>query len=292
MSERHPEPAEWAAWDEDLLSPSEAAVLREHLERCAPCTATHDELATLRQTLHDETDPGPIPDEVVVRIDAALAAEAARPGERSVAVSRETARRSRRFSRHSFALAAAGAALAVGIGGVLLGTLGTGEGGSSDSAAEAGPGRDSSPLSSDLPVEALEGQVRELLAESAQPESTEQQEPPAEEPLPEPEPPSAPPAPTGAATDEPTEGAPEDPGEDDFHTLSEFPSCVDEAIGRPERPLAVNEEDYNGTDAYLVVFPHVEDPALVTAYVVDAACASAEEPVSGEILLEESYPRE
>ncbi|GAA3860877.1 anti-sigma factor family protein [Streptomyces sedi] len=292
MSERHPEPAELAAWDEDLLSPSEADVLREHLEHCASCATTRDELASLRQTLHDETDPGPIPDDVVFRIDAALAAEASRPREPSVVVSRETARKNRRFSRHSFALAAAGAALAVGIGGVLLGTLGKHTGDGSDTAAELGPGRDTSPLSSELPVEALEGQVRELLADSARPEPSEQQEPPTEDPLPEPDPPSEPPVPTGAVTEEPTEGAEEEPGEDEFHALSEIPSCVDEAIGRPEQPLAVNEEDYDGTDAYLVVFPHVEDPALVTAYVVDAQCVSSPSAVPGEILLEESYPRE
>ncbi|KAB8163338.1 hypothetical protein FH609_021295 [Streptomyces sp. 3MP-14] len=295
MSETHPEPAELAALDEDLLTPSETAGLRAHLARCAACAATLDELTALRRTLHEETDPGPIPEDVVFRIDAALAAEAARPDARPAAVvSRETARSSRRYARARLALAAAGAALAVGIGAVVLEALGSAGGSDAGgSMADAPADEDGALRAPEPPVESLEGQVRELLENSHSPEAPEEQETsPEQEPLPETQPPTSPPSPTSAPSEEPTEGATEDPGSGEMHTLSDMPTCVDEAIGRPEEPLAVNEEDYNGTDAYLVVFPHSEDPELVTAYVVDAQCVSATPPVTGEILLEESYPRE
>ena len=244
MSETHPEPAELAALDEDLLTPSETAALREHLTRCVACTATLQELALLRQSLPELSDPGPIPDDVVFRIDAALAAEAARPSERPPLVSRETAGSTRRYSRARLALAAAGAALAVGIGGVVLevmGPLGGSDGGGStaDSQAES----DAAMRAPELPVESLEGQVRELLEDSVSPEVPENEQSHTEEPLPDTPPPTPPPSPTSAPSEEPTEGA-------------------------------------------------TEDPELVTAYVVDAQCVSATPPVTGEILLEESYPRE
>ncbi|MDT0267101.1 zf-HC2 domain-containing protein [Streptomyces sp. DSM 44915] len=293
MSEKHPEPAEIAELDEGLLSPAEAAGLREHLTHCPRCAAVHDDLTLLRQTLADETDPGPIPDDVVLRIDAALAAEASRPIELPP-VSRETAPPQRRRSRGRFMLAAAGAALAVGLGGVLLQTLGTvsEDGAASDAAANSGAAEEAIATPSELPVEYLEGQVRELLEDTEQSEASAAEEPPTQEPPPEPEAPAPPPVSTSAPSDTPPDDPTEEPDTGGLQVLSEMPICVDEAINRPEEPLAVNAEDYQGMDAYLVVLPHSEDPELVTAYVVDAQCVSADPPVTGEILLEESYPRD
>ncbi|TDC64370.1 anti-sigma factor family protein, partial [Streptomyces hainanensis] len=80
MNNNHPDPAEIAALDEDLLSVEEAAELRQHLAQCTGCAEVHADLLVLRQELRDLPVPS-IPDDVAARIDAALAAEAtsARP---------------------------------------------------------------------------------------------------------------------------------------------------------------------------------------------------------------------
>ncbi|MEV6163627.1 hypothetical protein AB0L71_17155 [Streptomyces sp. NPDC052052] len=73
------------------------------------------------------------------------------------------------------------------------------------------------------------------------------------------------------------------------------PACVERGIGRKTPALAMEEGTFDGVDALLVVLPHPSDPALVQAYVVDAACVrqeSAQESVAkGELLLTHTYPR-
>ncbi|RKN07310.1 hypothetical protein D7319_19805 [Streptomyces radicis] len=96
------------------------------------------------------------------------------------------------------------------------------------------------------------------------------------------------------SSDAPEGAEPEAGGGDaepDVEPVDEVPACVEAAIGRGEDPLAAGEEDYEGIEAYLVVFQHEVDPDQVDAYMVAASCATASPAATGEVLLQESYPR-
>ncbi|NEA44595.1 hypothetical protein G3I42_36140 [Streptomyces sp. SID11385] len=69
------------------------------------------------------------------------------------------------------------------------------------------------------------------------------------------------------------------------------PQCVTRGIGRPETALGVEKGLYRGREAYLVVLPHAHDTARVTAYIVDAACATLRTAAKGEVLHSSSYAR-
>ncbi|WP_369266477.1 anti-sigma factor [Streptomyces harbinensis] len=274
MTEMHPEPADIAALDEDLHPPAEARRLREHLAGCPECAQIRQELQLLRQELTQLPAPE-MPPEVAARIDAALAAEAAATPARvsrfRALVSRETGR------RPHLALAAVGTVVAVGLGTLLVQNLqGSDHGSTADLAIEADAAGSE---------DALETQVRELLAEAEVPQYAEILE-------------SADTGSVSGETDqrpgtpspETTEAAEPDPGEEYGAVSAPLPSCVESAIGRTEDPLVAEAERYQGTDAYLVVLPHSADPLRVDAYVVDADCVSASPSVEGEVLVKESYP--
>ncbi|MEU5833831.1 hypothetical protein ABZ820_09090 [Streptomyces diacarni] len=71
------------------------------------------------------------------------------------------------------------------------------------------------------------------------------------------------------------------------------PSCVREALGRTETPLAVDPEaTFANRSGYLVVLPHQGgDTEQVDAYLVDPSCISADPPQPGEVLFKGTYPR-
>jgi hypothetical protein len=174
------------------------------------------------------------------------------------------------------ALAAAGALVALGLGGMVIQSLGSGgaPSGSEDSAttAQAESGARSDPL---------EGQVRELLAQTdasdtlAAPDGSEEGH-------------SLGPEQNTPGHEATTHGS----GSASETKATAMPTCVREAIDRPEAPLATKEETYHGVDAYLVVLPHTADPQRVDAYVVDARCVSATPPAPGTIIVQQSYPRD
>lgn len=78
--------------------------------------------------------------------------------------------------------------------------------------------------------------------------------------------------------------------EGDPSTPTALPQCVIFAIGRSEPALAATEIAYRGVSAYLVVVPHATDATQVDVYVVDAGCVSADPPVAGTVLTQQSYP--
>ncbi|TDC09890.1 hypothetical protein E1265_31845 [Streptomyces sp. 8K308] len=316
MNNPHPDPAEIAALDEDLLSEPEAAALRDHLADCASCAEVHAELLALREELRALPAPS-IPDDVAARIDAALAAEATAdspaadsrgvpPRESSPSVSRETeehetAEWETAESEHAtlvpvpvarprwprMALAAAGVTVAVGLGALLTQSL---IGQSELHDTNAGSAEDASEETTALASEPLEDQVRELLAEAEGSPGTlstmEGTEGDLAAPSPESSSGTGQSSESGALDEQSGTTAPE------AEPLTEVPSCVEDAIGRQEAPLAAEAEDYEGVDAYLVLFRHTADPERVDAYVVDADCVSATPPASGEILVQQSYPVE
>jgi hypothetical protein len=71
------------------------------------------------------------------------------------------------------------------------------------------------------------------------------------------------------------------------------PSCVLQATGRTDRPLATSKGSYQGHSSYLLVLPHPADPGKVDAYVVAATCAAsgAASAEPGTVLAQRTYPR-
>jgi hypothetical protein len=256
MSNTHPEPAEIAALDAELLPPDEAAALRDHLAACADCAAILADLHALSDELNAIPSP-PIPADVAARIDAALMAEAA-----ATTVSRET--RSippRRWPR--MALAAAAALIAVGLGGALIRSVDL------DSANDAGGGSASRDLAAAEAGDPLAEKVQRLLGGAAD---------------------------DATALESQSDGDAQAPDEANGQQLEldavSLPSCVRTAIDRTEEPLASAEERFQGQDAYVVVLPHPGDPDRVNAYAVAADCAARRPATAGEILDQGTYPRQ
>ena len=75
----HPDVELLADHAEELLTPEQSAELTEHLATCAECRETYAALVELTALLGDEPAPGPMPEDVAARIDAALAAEREHP---------------------------------------------------------------------------------------------------------------------------------------------------------------------------------------------------------------------
>lgn len=279
MTEAHPEPAELAALDEDLLPESESREVRRHLAECTACAATVDELQALQQELAAVYPSEPMPERVAARIDAAIAAE------RSAVVSRETRRR-----WPAVALAAALASAVLGVGAVVLSNLDIGD----SSADQAAAGAELGVAEEDAGYSSVEDAVRALLhperdGEPFVAEGLESgdlgTEPTDTAPTDT--------APTDDAASEgtegeawPTESLPHDPldsaGADGATVIDpaagSAPACAVSLIGRPEAPLASTSGFlYRGVEAYLVVLPHPDDAHLVDAYVVEPSCEAVME---------------
>ncbi|MGP4043391.1 anti-sigma factor family protein [Streptomyces sp. 2A115] len=167
--------------------------------------------------------------------------------------------RPRRGRRGTVILGAMFTAAALGLGGLLLQSLGSDTSGNGSSAV--------SPQQSDsantFAEEKLEGQVANLLKgekKNGGPRTTK---------------------PYG------TESA-EEPSILDAVSV---PDCIKQGIGRDQAPLAAKEGSYEGKEAYLVVMPDASDTTRVAAYVVDSACVGKSSPPVGKVLLQHSYPR-
>nr|WP_202458399.1 hypothetical protein [Streptomyces sp. SID5464] len=88
-------------------------------------------------------------------------------------------------------------------------------------------------------------------------------------------------------------GAATAPGTDHPQVFREptVPGCVRDGIGRKDTALAVENGRYQGKKAMLVLLPDTSDPTRVTAYIVDATCADhAPATAEGKVLLQRSYP--
>ncbi|MBW1598818.1 zf-HC2 domain-containing protein [Streptomyces sp. JJ38] len=281
----HPEVEEIADLAEELLAPRDAERLRAHLAECGPCRDIRVALDEVHGALSTLPDPGPMPGEVADRIDAALAAEAAQrstppsptsttpTGPRSV--SRETRRppsagsggttgpgRSprpggrRRSRRHAVLLGAAGIA-AVAIGGLFAAGMFT-DNGTGSTNQVAGKQQEAS-------ADRLEEQVHALLAPASKAPEDDTARP---EKVPEgPGPQQQPQHPFTVETADPA-----------------LPQCIARGVDREEVPIAVGQEDYQGTASFLVVLPHPGDTSRIDAYVIDAACVTQAPESQGERL--------
>jgi hypothetical protein len=169
--------------------------------------------------------------------------------------------RPRRGRRRTAVLGAVFTAAALGLGGLLIQSLG----GGSDSDPPSASPKQSKPADT-FAGEKLDVQVADLLAKA---EGKKDSSPRSSRPN------------GSASTDGPKV----------LNTPTDsVPSCIQQGIGRDATPLASKEGSYEGTDAYLVVLPAATDRTQVTAYVVDSACVEKPSISAGKVLLEHSYP--
>ncbi|UFQ16831.1 MULTISPECIES: hypothetical protein [Streptomyces] len=70
----------------------------------------------------------------------------------------------------------------------------------------------------------------------------------------------------------------------------QVPECIQRGIGA-RTPLAAEEGSYEGKRAYLIVVPHDSDAGQVSAYIVDATCVGKSSSSAGKVLLTHSYPQ-
>ncbi|MFE2930122.1 hypothetical protein [Streptomyces sp. NPDC059278] len=308
---QHPDVTEISDLTEELLPPSRAAEVRDHVDGCELCGEVHASLMEIRELLGTVPTPQRMPDDIADRIDAALAAEAAlgaTPPSGSLHVSRETeapaakkpkaepspsdrpaghprattgpGRRPLRRRRTAVLGAALGAAV-VGVSVFLLqnvqpsqnsGSLKAAD--RSSSAKENGGGTFSEST--------LEDRVHTLLLSTGSKPSKSVDGVGAEEQTPS----------TGAqSTPKSTSAGSESPQTPLRAPTVPVPPCVEQGTGRDAAALAMEEGTYEGIDVFLVVLPHPSDAAQVQAYVVDAACVQAEPAGKGELLLTRTYPR-
>ncbi|QNP71620.1 hypothetical protein IAG44_20765 [Streptomyces roseirectus] len=280
----HPDVAELSDLTEGLLPPSRSAELQRHLDGCALCADTHASLEEVRDLLGTfaAAEPVAMPDEVALRIDAALAAEAAstdvsRETSASLAspdpvVSRETSTADRpsgrartastgpgrknkdrpRSRRRTAAVLGVFTAAALGLGSVLLSSLmDDGDGGSTNTASDT------------FSKGSLAEDVSKLF--------------PTRRSLPSV-------SPKGEVGIQGTGESPQ------VLQAVNVPPCVQKGTARTEDALAVKDGVYEGRDVLLVVFPHTGDTGRVDVYVVDSACEK-HPSAPADVLLKGTYAR-
>ncbi|MBQ0827748.1 anti-sigma factor family protein [Streptomyces tagetis] len=277
----HPDVTEISDLTEGLLAPARTTLLRRHLETCAPCADVHASLLEIRDLLGTLPEPVPMPEDVAGRIDAALAAEAKtrEPAHDPASVSRETrgaaarpagrARpsttgpgrkdRGRAGRRRIALLGAVTAAAALGLGSVIVSSLG--ERGTSETATQA-----RTTLADTFSEGRLKDLVAGLLADGQQ---------------------------EGSGPGTPHTLGMESETEPENHVFEQptVPECVRQGIGREEAALATEAGVYQGKEALLVVLPDPAYDGRVTAYLVDSACVGRPSLGTGTVLLQHSYAR-
>ena len=291
---QHPDVSEISDLTEGLLSPSRTAEVREHLDSCPLCADVRASLEEIRGLLGTLPGAHRMPDDVAGRIDAALAAEAllnATTPEEAAHVSRETSlspqqaettpadrpagharaatgpgRSHKAPRRRKAVLGAVLGAAAVGMSVLLLQSLQPTGGNSADSAKKDTSVSTATGDSQDFSASGLQTRVQALLATSSgQPEQRIEKGPSIE-----------------------GQTSPASP-----RTLERpaVPPCIQKGTGRTESPIAFEQGEYKGDNAYLVVLPHATDSKQVEAYVIDAACVDTAPAATGKLLLTNTYPR-
>lgn len=71
----------------------------------------------------------------------------------------------------------------------------------------------------------------------------------------------------------------------------QVPDCIQKGTGSSATILAAEKGTYEGTSVYLVVVPDATDSTKVTVYIVDAACMKQASASPGKLLLTHSYTR-
>ncbi|MET8765427.1 zf-HC2 domain-containing protein [Streptomyces sp. NPDC004658] len=299
----HPDVAEISDLTEGLLPPDRSSDVRRHLDGCEACTDVYTSLEEIRDLMGSVPPPEPMPDDVVVRIGAALAAEAPlSAGDEGTAgdVSRETSPSAARPGAHPPLTAAdhpadrpagrprAGAgpgrkgpqrgrrrgrlvlgavltAAVLGAGGLIVTSLG---GTSDHTTAHGTPTASAQTFSGD----SVQNQVHALLAtkKGLPPDSVKPR--------------------LGGDGGSATQGSTEGPNTL-LQTEVPVPDCVRHALNQSADVLGAKTGTYAGKAAYLVVVADAHDSNRVTAYVVDAACVHQQTASAGTVLLKQSVAR-
>ncbi|MGW3493270.1 hypothetical protein [Streptomyces sp. NPDC001020] len=307
----HPEAEELSDLSEGLLSPSRTADVRQHLDGCVLCADVYGSLEEIRGLLGTLTGPERMPDDVAARIDAALASETLPevtpptpdpdtsgvtfPEPTAAHVSRETSpsspssrpsgyaraatgpgrtNRTRRNSRRTVALGAVFTAAALGLGTLLVQTLGDDTGTAPPTATRQHTDAAHTDAAHTYSEGTLPGQVAELLASSKTSEGHSN---------------SA--KPWGIESDSGTTGATGQRNTTSQDTGVQVPDCIEQGIHSSETVIAADKGVYRGTTVYLLVMPDASDASKVTAYIVDAACLKQASASPGKVLLTQSYAR-
>ncbi|MFF4712193.1 anti-sigma factor family protein [Streptomyces eurythermus] len=311
----HPDVAEISDLTEGLLAPDRDRAVRRHLDGCASCADVYASLEEIRGLLGSTPEPERMPDDIAVRLDAALAAETARNAgaedardagaerARNVGVADATGHVSRETSlaadhraerpADQFADRPSGRPRAA----TGPGRKGTERGrrrgrialGAVLTAAVLGAGS--------LLVTSLSGTSDHPSAHGTPTasagtfsgDSVENQVHSlltAEKTLPH-----GGDRPRQRPDDGPRSfGSTEGPNTL-IQTAVPVPDCVRQALRQSPDVLAAKTGTYAGRSAYLVVVADARDGARVTAYVVDASCVRHQPSSAGKVLLKQSLAR-
>lgn len=261
---------------EGLLDPPAARAAEEHLLACAACAADNRMLAGLPDRLAAAGDAGPLPEDVALRIDAALAAE---PPVRVAGAATVTPLAPPRSAPAGMRVVQAAAVLVVLLAGVGI-ALGAFLGGNDDSATTAGAAEDSAaqelPDDGSFPVTAsgrswtsgsVVAAVPKLLAGTLGPEVAAASS-------------AGPDADTGTGGSSPeASGDARSLSRVDDDRLAGGPAlaeCVGVLNDDPVTPLAVDLATWAGDPATVIVLPTPDDPTTVDVYVVEPSCPPGE----------------
>jgi hypothetical protein len=263
--------------EEGLLEADQVSSVAEHLDGCAECRARRDALDDVQLLLRDggaEVDAA-APDDVVRRLDDALAAAATPLPTASATVTPLTAltTRARQPWRTSVLQAAAVFVLVAAVGGLGYGGIRAVSGGNSsgtNSAADSGGSGATEKRTAahryvvtssgrNYTKESLRSAVPGLL--SGKYDATAQGSGGVAVPSK---------TPTGAQA--PAAGSVADPQR--LRDGKALAACVANLADGPVTPLAVDIARFNGKPATIIVLPDPKDPSLVYAYAVAPDCAA------------------
>ena len=261
----HPDPETLAEFDEDLLEPPRAAEVWSHLTTCGACREDVAALHQLPGLLSAAGDVGPIPEELVARLDTALAGEG-RSATVTITPLTETSRR--RPGRDNRVLQAAAAAVLV-LAATAVGVSALQDGGTDDATVEASAGRDARDLSagsvpvlssgSDYTQQSVVVAVPRLLASDG---------------------------PAVLLDSAPQAAEKADDARARLSTGSALSGCVSALADDPETPaiemptlLVVDIATFEGQAATVIVLPTPDETDQLDVYVVGPACAPADAKV-------------
>ena len=263
--------------DEGLLEAEQVSSVAEHLAGCAECRARRDALDDVQLLLRDrgaEADGG-APDDVVRRLDDALAAAATPLPTASATVIPLTASttRARQPWRTRVLQAAAVFVLVAAVGGLGYGAIRASSGGNSTTSASDSGGAGTAAKRTEAHRSVVTSSGRNYTKESLRTavpgllsgkyDATAQDFGSAAVPSK---------TPTGAKA--PAAGSVTDPQR--LRDGKALTACVNNLAGTddgPVTPLAVDIARFDGKPATIIVLPDPKDPSVVFAYAVAPDCA-------------------
>lgn len=278
MNQTHLDTDRLADLHEGLLDPAETAAAQEHLAGCSACAADLAAIAGLPGALSGAAEVGPMPDDVVRRIDRALADAAATPVTGTAARTVTPLADRRSSGPRGMRLLQAAAVIVLLLAGGALGISALGGGDSNDRATSAGANggaarEGSAPKSFRLTVsgrnwtaQTLASSVPAMAAGTFGPVVNSDSQP-------------SPAASGGTAAGSGDSAAARELADAPAARLAGGPAlagCIAQLAGGPATPLAVDLAKYGGAPAAVVLLPTVGDPSHVDVWVVSPDCSRAD----------------